>query len=66
MRQLANALALTSLLTLLAAPASALLSTGDPAMVFSKNQLVTAGVGPVLTNADFAGKVKITFVLGYN
>ena len=66
MRHPVNALALTSLLTLLAAPASALLSTGDPAMVFSKNRMVTGVVGPVLTSADFAGKVKITFVLGYN
>jgi hypothetical protein len=47
-------------------PAHAAISVGQPANPFTKNLLVGSSVGPATSLSDYAGKVKILFVLGFN
>ncbi len=54
--------------TLLAAAPSAraVISVGDPAIDFTKNELSGTSVGPAVSLTDYAGQVKILFVLGFD
>ena len=52
----------------LASPAMAIVQPGDPAPNFTKNELDSPAVGQVTprTLADYAGKVIVFFLLGYD
>ena len=52
----------------LASPARAIVHPGDVAPDFTKNQLDSPGFGQVTPRslADYAGKVIVFFLLGYN
>jgi hypothetical protein len=57
-----------ALVACLAAPAAATVVPGDVAPNFTKNQLDYPSLGQVTprTLADYAGKVIVFFLLGYN
>jgi hypothetical protein len=67
MRMRPPVIALLATLTL-AGPARAIVQPGDTAPNFTKNQLDSPAIGQVTprTLADYAGKVIVFFLLGYN
>ena len=66
-RLLVTAAAL-GLVAALAGPAGAIVSPGDVAPNFTKNELDSPGFGQVTprTLADYSGKVIVFFLLGYD
>ena len=63
------ALATIAILALSAAPAAAVVHVGDPAPAFTKNELVSTPFpqpGPARSLSDYAGRVLVIHLLGYN
>ena len=53
----------------LSTPARAVVTVGDPAPAFTKNQLIldpTPQTGPPVSLSDFAGRVLILHLIGYS
>jgi len=70
MRSLARISAAVALLAALAAPARANIAVGSPAPGFTKSQLAGGpgawSVGGPISLSDYAGKVVVLFLLGYD
>jgi len=63
------ALATAVLAAACAAPAAAVVHVGDPAPAFTKNELISLPFpqpGPARSLSDYAGRVLVIHLIGYN